>query len=108
MPTSTPSLQPSVQQHQDHYLTAIVAGEVQRVKTAAPGSRNNALNVSAFILGQLVGGAELSESEARAILWHAVRTHLGVEGWFSDEAERTITCGLTAGGLRPRWISEHS
>jgi len=80
MPTSMPAFQPSVRQHQDRYLRAVVVGEAQRVRTAAPGSRNNALNVAAFILGQLVGGAELSESEARVILWHAVRKHLGVDG----------------------------
>jgi hypothetical protein len=98
----------SVELHRDSYVRAILEGEAERVRAAAPGSRNNALNVSAFILGQLVGGAKLSESEARAILWHAVRTHLGVDGFNTDEAERTITSGLTGGALRPRWVREHS
>jgi Bifunctional DNA primase/polymerase, N-terminal len=93
--------------YRDHYLRAILDGEAERVRTAAPGSRNNALNIAAFILGQLVGGAELSESQARAILWRGVRTHLGVDGFNIDEAERTITSGLTAGALRPRLVRTH-
>jgi hypothetical protein len=102
--TTSPASRLSVQQHRDHYLRAILEGEARRVRTAAPGSRNNALNIAAFILGQLVGGAELSEREARAILWQAVRTHLGRDGFNTNEAERTITSGLTAGAKQPRRI----
>jgi Bifunctional DNA primase/polymerase, N-terminal len=108
LPAPLPASRPSVQRHQDHYLRAISYREAQRVRTAAPGLRNNALNVAAFILGQLVGGAELSESEARTILWQAVRLHLGVDGVNTTEAERTITSGLTAGTLRPRLVRKHS
>jgi hypothetical protein len=108
LPAPIPTLRPSVQRYQDHYLRAIIYGEAQRVRTAPPGSRNNALNVAAFILGQLVGGAELSESEARTILWQAVRLHLGVDAFNTTEAERTITSGLAAGALRPRSVSERS
>jgi hypothetical protein len=108
-PTATGDAAPaSVQRHQDHYLSAILKGEAERVRTAAPGSRNNALNVAAFILGQLVGGGEISESAARAILWQVVRTHLGIDSFYIDEAERTITSGLTSGALRPRSVRKHS
>ena len=93
-----------VKQHEDHYLRAILEGEAERVRTAAPGTRNSALNIAAFILGQLVGGAEFSEPQARAILWQAVRTHLGIVGFSANEAERTITSGLTAGAKHPRRV----
>jgi hypothetical protein len=52
-----------VYHHQDRYVRAILDGEAERVRTAAPGSRNNALNIAAFVLGQLVGGAELLEEK---------------------------------------------
>jgi hypothetical protein len=94
-----------LRQYHEHYLRAILEGEAERVRTAPVGFRNSAVNVAAFILGQLVGGAELSECEARAILWQAVRLHLGVDGFNTTEAELTITSGLTAGALRPRSVS---
>ena len=34
-----------------HYLRAILEGEVERVRSAIPGTRNDALNTAAFILG---------------------------------------------------------
>jgi hypothetical protein len=98
----------SVQHHEDKYLRAILEGEAERVRTAPVGSRNNALNIAAFILGQLVGGAELSEQEARAILSRAVRTHLGIVGFSPNEAERTITSGLIAGAKYPRRVRGYS
>jgi Bifunctional DNA primase/polymerase, N-terminal len=104
-PTATAvSRATSLQQHHDRYLRAIPEGEAERVRTAAPGSRNNALNIAAFILGQLVGGAELSENEARAILRQAVRTHVGVDGFSTSEAEQTIASGLAAGAKQPRQV----
>lgn len=38
------------------YLRAIMDDHAERVRVAPSGSRNNTLNIAAFVLGQLVGG----------------------------------------------------
>jgi hypothetical protein len=101
---STPTLPLSVHQHQDHYVRAILEGEAERVRTATPGSRNNAFNTAAFIMGQLVGSGEITEQHAWSLLRSAGRLHIGVKGFTEDELERTTKSGLTAGMRRPRSI----
>ena len=86
------------------YLRAILEGEVERVRSATPGTRNDALNTAAFILGQLVGSGEITEEHAWALLRNAGRRHVGIESFTEAELERTIRSGLNAGMRRPRWI----
>jgi hypothetical protein len=86
-----------VRQYQDRYLKAILEGEADRVRTAAPGSRNNALNVAAFILGQLVANGKIRELDAWQVLHPAARKHIGIQGFTESEMNRTIQSGLTAG-----------
>jgi hypothetical protein len=87
-----------------HYLRAILEGEVERVRSARPGTRNHALNTAAFIMGQLVGSGEITEEHAWSLLRTAGRLHIGVKGFTEDELERTTKSGLIAGMERPRWI----
>jgi hypothetical protein len=85
----------------DAYIRAALEGEAERVRAAAVGSRNDTLNLSAFLLGQLVGAGRLPEQEA----WHALQTaaagFVGVQGFTELEMHQTIKSGL-AGGARKR------
>jgi len=92
-----------VYQYNDNYLRAILDGEAERVRTAAPGSRNNALNIAAFLLGQLVAADVITEHEAWAILQTAAGKHIGIQGFTESEMNRTIYSGLTGGMQRSRW-----
>ena len=87
-----------------HYLRTILEGEVDRIRSAKPGSRNDALNTAAFIMGQLVGSGEITEEHAWSLLRRASRLHVGVDGFTEYELELTAKSGLTAGMQRPRWI----
>ena len=51
-------------QHSDQYVQAILDGEVERVRSAIPGTRNHALNTAGFIMGQLIGSGEITEEHA--------------------------------------------
>jgi hypothetical protein len=87
----------SVQRHQDRCLRAVLEGEAERVRTAAPGSRNNELNIAAYLLGQLAGSGRITERDAWDILQAAARKHVGTQGFTESEMKRTIQSGLTAG-----------
>ena len=89
------------------YLRAILDGEVERVRSAKPGGRNQALNTAAFIIGQLVASGQITEEQAWSLLGIAGRLHLGVQGFTEDELKRTAKSGLAAGMRRPRWIYQH-
>lgn len=70
-----------------HYLRAILEGEVERVRSAIPGTRNHALNTAAFTLGQLVGGGAITAEHAWSLLRSASLRHIGVEGFTDEELE---------------------
>ena len=55
------------------YLAAALAGEVDRVLTAPPGTLNDTVTRAAFALGQLVSGAGLDREAAVAALLDAAR-----------------------------------
>jgi hypothetical protein len=82
------------------YAAAALHGEIDRVRAARPGTRNDTLNRAAFSLGQLVGAGHLDRELASSELQHAGR-HIGLS---SGEAAATVRSGLTAGALRPRRI----
>jgi hypothetical protein len=86
-----------------HYLNAILEGEVERVRSARPGTRNE-LNTAAFIMGQLVGSGEITEEHALSLLRGASQAHVGVEDFTENEMERTTKSGLSAGVRRRRPI----
>jgi hypothetical protein len=80
------------------YGLAVFTGELAQLRSAAPGTRNHALNRSAFAIGQVVAGGELDERHARVEL---LETAL-VIGLPEPEARQTLDSGFTAGAREPR------
>lgn len=80
------------------YGLAALADEVDRVRTAAVGTRNHTLNRAAFCLAQLVAGGELSESVSRPALIAAALA----AGLTEHEIRRTIASAFGAGVCQPR------
>ncbi len=83
------------------YLRAAVAQETDRILSASPGTRNNALYIASVALGQLVAGGALNEHEITAWL-SACALQVGQK---PDEVHRTISSGLQAGSRRPRGVA---
>jgi len=72
--------------------------ELEILRAATPGGRNDQLNKSAFNLGQLIGSGELDEWEVVDGLTHAA---LSV-GLGTYEIEQTLYSGVQAGKANPR------
>lgn len=102
-PTPTSGL-PATATHPDAYLAAILAGEAHRVTTARVHLRNHTLFRSALVLGRLVAADEITEHHAHAVLSDAAAVHVGVEGFTTSEADRTIANGLRYASNRPRYL----
>lgn len=80
------------------YLEAALAGELERVATARPGTRNDTLNRAAFRLGQLAGaGLGTLDELAGPLLDAALRA-----GLTEHEAMATVRSGLRAGSRQPK------
>ena len=80
------------------WARAALAGELDRVRGAVEGVRNDTLNRVAYRLGQIVGAGGLAEPEVeQALVAEALRIGLG-----EREAMRTVRSGLTAGEAAPR------
>lgn len=77
------------------YADAALENEINRVRAASEGERNNALNRAAFSLGQLVGGGALDEQAVVTAL-------LAASPLPAREAEATIRSGIDAGKGKPR------
>jgi len=84
------------------YALAALQAEVERVATAANGSRNHTLNRATFSLAQLVAGGALTEQTVREHLTSAAQT----AGLDPAEITATIDSGLRAGAQHPRGIPE--
>lgn len=88
----------------DAYVQAAVDGELATLASTSEGGRNDQLNLSAFALGQFVGGGYLSAEAVRTMLYHAAMqiglTHV--------ETVKSIRSGLTAGQLQPRAVPERA
>jgi hypothetical protein len=82
----------------DAYARTALDAEVDKVRTAPVGQRNQTLVAAAFSLGQLVEGRKLSHEAVIAELF-AAATALGLG---DTEATRTIASGLQAGKQHPR------
>jgi hypothetical protein len=89
------------------YVRAIVEGEAYDVAAARTGTRHRVLLRAARRLGQLVGGGELAEHDARDALLEAGAGHLGVDGFSTEELTRTVDDGLVFGIQRPRRIKRN-
>lgn len=72
--------------------------EVGKVARAPEGTRNHALNVAAFSLGQLVAGGELDAATVASALV-TVASRIGLT---EGEAVATIRSGMAAGMAEPR------
>ena len=84
------------------YAAAAIAGETARVRMAPTGTRNQTLFTAAVALGQLVGGGAVDAYTVRDQLRRAVADHIQDGAFTANEAEATITSGLTRGILEPR------
>lgn len=97
-PVTTP---PAIRSNGLHpYALAAMQNELQALATAPVSDRNNQLNRSAFSLGQLVAGGELSESEVATALEH---TALAI-GLTPRETAKTLKSGLEDGKKIPRQV----
>jgi hypothetical protein len=80
------------------YLAAALQRELDELKAATKGDRNNRLNTAAFNLGQLVGGGELDE-QAIANQLAEVARQIGLP---DTEIFKTLRSGLSKGKGQPR------
>jgi hypothetical protein len=87
------------------WARAALEQECKTVAAAAPGGRNNALNIAAFNLGQLIGGGALDEDIVRDALLEAAVACKLVEDDGEDKARATIDSGISAGRVQPRYRS---
>jgi len=88
------------------YCQRALESEKQAAGNAAPGQRNNALNIAALKLGELVQPGGLSEREVWAALEDAAEAS-GLaqdDGWTS--VKNTIRSGLRKGMSQPRDLGE--
>lgn len=98
-PTKPPPAAPGAQRAAGSgYGRKALEGEAEKVRSAGEGCRNSTLNEAAFKVGQLVGGGELDEAEARRVLMHAAHEC----GLGERESVRAIGNGLEAGRQNPR------
>jgi len=88
----------------DSYAASALKRETDRVRAAAEGGRNHALNRAAYHLGQLIAAGVLPEELARAELYAAASVHFGVgtPPFTPDGARATIHAGIAAGKRKPR------
>jgi hypothetical protein len=82
----------------DRWAQAALNGELERLRTAVEGSRNDTLNRIAFRLGQIVAAGGLEEDKVEELLVDGARAI----GLGQREAVSTVRSGLRAGEQRPR------
>jgi len=80
------------------YGPKALADECGKIEAAGEGGRNIQVNLSAFKVGQLVGGGELDAEPAKGALAYAGRR----AGLGEAELTETIQSGFAAGMLNPR------
>ncbi|MFH8343763.1 bifunctional DNA primase/polymerase [Streptomyces sp. NPDC018045] len=97
-PLATVQPLPFARRNQRGYAAAALLDEVDKVRTAVPGTRNDTLHRAAFNLGTLAGRGDLAPAE---IVDHLFVIAVAV-GLGPTETEKTITSGLRAGMLHPR------
>jgi hypothetical protein len=80
----------------DAYARAALNREIERVRAAAPGGRNHALNKAAWNLGRLTGAA-LPAELVQAELYTAAGVHFTADPPLTPaEARATIRSALAA------------
>jgi hypothetical protein len=110
-PPSPPAEPISLPRHRaGAYVQAILDSETRDLAAAQPGTRHTARLKAARALCRLVGGGELDENSARALLFDAASGHVGADTT-EREVMRDIDDGLAFGRQQPRTIRrahEHS
>jgi hypothetical protein len=88
----------------DRYTATALSSEMERVRAAAEGGRNHALNKAAFHLGQLITAGALPEHLAHAELYQAASVHFGAgtPPFTPAYARSVIAAGIAAGKRKPR------
>jgi hypothetical protein len=86
----------------DRYVGGAVQGELDRIASAPPHTRNDTVNRAAFKLGQLAGAGLIEVDALEGPLYKAARA----VGQGEREARATIASGLAAGAASPRVIYE--
>lgn len=84
------------------YGKKALSEEMMKLSSAGNGTRNNALNESAYALGQLVAGGELEHDHVMNSLLATAQT-IGLK---ISEARKTIQSGLKGGAQHPRKAPE--
>lgn len=80
------------------YAEAALRGELERIRGAGKGTRNDVLNRAAFSLGQLVADGQLDEEAVRDELVSAGTA----AGLTFTESAKTVESGLRGGAQSPR------
>lgn len=80
------------------YGMKALAGEVEIMRHAGEGTRNDQLNRSACVLGSLVAGGELSQADVEQHLTDAAIS----TGLSEAETRKTLASGMRAGMNNPR------
>ena len=88
-------------------MTAAIDGELHRLATAGPGTRNNTLFTVAVALGQLVGAGLLDHHDAHQRLLDAAGGHVAAGAYSHRQALTTIASGLHRGAQQPRRLPAH-
>ncbi len=96
--TVKPDIQKTTYTVKKRYALAALEQEAKKVRTAPEGTRNATLNESAFSIGTLVAGGELTKSDAVNVLTPAAEA----AGLSPTEIERTIRSGIEGGAQYPR------
>jgi putative DNA primase/helicase len=81
------------------YADTILKNEIDKLRLAANGNRNNTLNQAAFALGTVIGAGWLDRAKVESELQTA-GLHLGLN---AVEAAKTIKSGIEAGLKKPRY-----
>ncbi len=92
----------TAQSPHDRYAQAAFGDELARVRGAREGGRNDQLNKSAYVLGQLVATGVLGQTDVEAALTNAALTI----GLGEREATATIARGLVDGMKQPRTLPD--
>lgn len=107
-PPRPPAAPPLSDLRLGRYADKAVAAELDALRAAGRGSRNNQLNRAAFALGQMVGAAWLSEANATALLTAAAEACGLVADDGLPACLATIRSGLRKGREIPREAPRHT
>ena len=86
------------------YALRALAGEVEVVRAATPGNRNNTLNTAGVKLGNLVASGALERAQVESELTEAALS----TGLPQDEIRATLRSAIEAGMRRPRGAPERA